>query len=662
MAPTTMSNPYQLFDFESFFRDVAFETNEVFKVVIGKTPYDYQARVRRALAVMSHPQHPSPKSSVLLVQPTGGGKTCCNVSHSLILAGFSLTIVPLLSLGVDQEEKLKRYPSDASKGIINPIHLDDYRSAASQRSLVNDLLLIETTTQQTFLLFSSPQAIVGSKPFQELIQHLIKTKLLRMICVDELHLYVQFGLSFRDEFRSLTKYLFDLIRINRYTQQQGKRQIMRLSTDTTVPILWMTATASDWIIKELEDMTGISISHDSNNVFWPDAKGMYKPTVSLDLLYSDQPLRKFKERVFPVLAHNRLHKYIWYTNNLYTLEQNIKNALLEIDSSPDVKADLIRLSGADIKEQKMWHLVHYCRNNSSNIPTIDTCAEDERPLNPQLLMATSGAANAGIDCDQIHGVGRGEFPPSLRDLTQEMGRAGRWPNSIHDGVWYLACLSIESLSSLIRRTFRSKQYTRKSYYLAQLQDINDVLDTLVLPTKCLHSQIAEVLQNPYKQTQVVLDSSCGNNCSFCRDEYKKLFPPIDRLGLSKLLMDIFLNKRHLHPILTIDDTLVSVIKQYKDDDGVCARKLIFGSAGRAENLRPIEIKKVIITCIASGIIGFDPKFRAEETTREPLNATTNSDDQYDNRKIDLHALLLQTSDSANLRLHSDNSWIRIRTK
>ena len=40
------------------------------------------------------------------------------------------------------------------------------------------------------------------------------------------------------------------------------------------------------------------------------------------------------------------------------------------------------------------------------------------------MLATSGAANAGIDNKNVHGVFRFEFTPSVEDFIQEEGRVG----------------------------------------------------------------------------------------------------------------------------------------------------------------------------------------------------------------------------------------------
>ena len=42
---------------------------------------------------------------VLFVQPPGGGKLLVRDVHSVFCRGVSLTIVPILSLGADQQKK-----------------------------------------------------------------------------------------------------------------------------------------------------------------------------------------------------------------------------------------------------------------------------------------------------------------------------------------------------------------------------------------------------------------------------------------------------------------------------------------------------------------------------------------------------------------------------
>ena len=46
-------------------------------------------------------------------------------------------------------------------------------------------------------------------------------------------------------------------------------------------------------------------------------------------------------------------------------------------------------------------------------------------LNLNILCATSGVGNAGIDSSEVRSVVRLGFPPSILDMSQEKGRAGR---------------------------------------------------------------------------------------------------------------------------------------------------------------------------------------------------------------------------------------------
>ena len=70
--------------------------------------YDAQADVLERLALMRFTKSPIKPSSVLLIHPTGGGKSLVRDVYSVLFRGVTLTIVPILSLGSDQKVKLKK--------------------------------------------------------------------------------------------------------------------------------------------------------------------------------------------------------------------------------------------------------------------------------------------------------------------------------------------------------------------------------------------------------------------------------------------------------------------------------------------------------------------------------------------------------------------------
>jgi superfamily II DNA helicase RecQ len=75
--------------------------------VLGNTPYDWQKEVIGHMALMPVLHSGVDSAPILLVRPAGDGKSSVRNFSSLMGGGVSLTILPLLSLGADQEEKLK---------------------------------------------------------------------------------------------------------------------------------------------------------------------------------------------------------------------------------------------------------------------------------------------------------------------------------------------------------------------------------------------------------------------------------------------------------------------------------------------------------------------------------------------------------------------------
>ena len=87
---------------------------------------------------------------------------------------------------------------------------------------------------------------------------LIRKRLLVLLAIDEIHLFVQFGLYFRSEFLQLRTLLFDRVRLPNHR--------------TRIPVLFMTATATAPLIRHLQLITGISFGR--SNIFWPSPIGM----------------------------------------------------------------------------------------------------------------------------------------------------------------------------------------------------------------------------------------------------------------------------------------------------------------------------------------------------------------------------------------------------
>jgi ATP-dependent helicase YprA (DUF1998 family) len=106
-----------------------------------------------------------------------------------MLGGVCLTVSPLLVLGSDQSSKLKTI-MQAGTG-IKVAHLDEIAAGSVQEiNLLQDIEKLPSHRRKTTsLLFSSPQRL-GSESWAKQLPRVIQAKVLKMVCVDEAHIYV----------------------------------------------------------------------------------------------------------------------------------------------------------------------------------------------------------------------------------------------------------------------------------------------------------------------------------------------------------------------------------------------------------------------------------------------------------------------------------------
>jgi superfamily II DNA helicase RecQ len=144
---------------------------------------------------------------VLLCHPTGGGKSLVRDTFAVAYGGITWCISPLLSLAADQVTKLQQ---QAALSSIVAIHLEKHTQDASKlRQLCLQLASIPNSSSSTIIVFSSPQFLVDNLLVRNLFCTLSlnhddsKKNGLTLLAIDEVHLFAQFGLYFRDEFLQL---------------------------------------------------------------------------------------------------------------------------------------------------------------------------------------------------------------------------------------------------------------------------------------------------------------------------------------------------------------------------------------------------------------------------------------------------------------------------
>ena len=146
---------------------------------------------------------------------------------ALMLKGVTISLVPLLGLGSDQQEKCSK-----SSGAVEAYHLDKFRGSHA-KLLIHHLCLYTCEEKTTIILFVSPQQMQRNSNWYAVLRDLASRGCISAVWIDEVHSSVQNYESFRPEFKSAMDFLHQLVTISR-------KSITR--SHFYVPILAMLAT------------------------------------------------------------------------------------------------------------------------------------------------------------------------------------------------------------------------------------------------------------------------------------------------------------------------------------------------------------------------------------------------------------------------------------
>ena len=230
------------------------------------------------------------------------GKSLCRDAYSAIVGGITWSFSPLLPLQTDQVSKLNNY----DKAPLVPINLDEYKSSSERMTkIASELSSVTFKTPSSYILFCSPQLITTSKIVMEMFREHLRKEILNLVVVDEAHLFVQFGLYFRNEFLDLKDTLFKKLICN--------------EVGTLVPVLFMTATATRRTIDHLSLMTDLTFT--APNCFWPSAEGMLTKKVLVKFQYTSRSFCVFKSSVKRLYNYpDSSTKWILFSNTRVLIE------------------------------------------------------------------------------------------------------------------------------------------------------------------------------------------------------------------------------------------------------------------------------------------------------------------------------------------------------
>ena len=480
-----------------------------------------------------------------------------------------MCLSPLLSLAADQVNKLMISTRSADT-TITAIHLDE----CEQQDLTEIMALIRNLRDtSTLFIFSSPQCITDKFPF--FAAALINDNLIRFVVVDEIHLFTHFGRTFRKEFNDLKDELFSKL-------------------PSTMPMLFLTATCTQAIDVAFQKMIGKSITHREWPI--PSVMALGNRRTAIEVTYSSRPYANMYKCISSIqkepIEVGLPKKVIVYSNAKQRIRKIEDKIGEDLDEDDDLHLlDIIEVDGALTKVEKAFYIQEFLDPENEAID-----------LN-RILVCTSGVGNVGIDSPNIRAVYRLEFPPSLIDFIQEMGRAGRrvGHNPLHYS--YNLYFSIDNFTYLFERTMNPDEHFNDPTYRQEVvSNLMTMMKILVLSRYCYYVCIEISLSNPYRDSRLDMHyphPNCGF-CPTCRGE--AVFPKVNRVGLTKVIFDVFNPGASADPDSSGDmgpftvDYVTTKIREYPESNYLILRSRATGG------ISPSSIHQALMILMAAEII------------------------------------------------------------
>ena len=364
-----------------------------------------------------------PIKPLLLCQPTGCGKSMVRDVFASSVGGITINIAPLLSLNADQNNKLK---SKIKCKNVHCIHLDEYDNKSHVTKINQLLRLHPVNSSLTIIVFTSPQRLLKYNQYIETIYALMKEKTLKLISVDEIQLFTQFGLWFRVEFLKLKEVLFE-------------------KTKNKIPLLFMTASANKTMLHYFKLIT--SVDFDNNNVMWPNVKGM--SSRQQEIIFN--PSSQFHRIIRPIAKNIDNKKFIVYGNSRKQIIKKYDRLRTWLDIHiPSL--DLISIVGTFKKEVKLHRTQLFLGNKIvSNTNNNDQGIDNNNIYNPQGCFATRSLGSSGWDSNLIRSVISIDFPTDILSIQQEKGRCGRYNNAVGSDNNYFVLGILKKMEYIFER-------------------------------------------------------------------------------------------------------------------------------------------------------------------------------------------------------------------
>lgn len=334
-------------------------------LIYSLTGYSYFKSMDQKLAVYGALNAPE-GYTVLVSLPTGGGKSLVTQAISYQKDGLTIVIVPTISLALDQERVTKKVIKKAN----NEEEIFSYSSGVNAGPIFKAI-----KEQKAKVLFISPEALLENSGFVEVINEANKCRYLKNIVIDEAHIVVDWGASFRVDYQCLESW-----------------RNMLLLTNPSLRTILLSATFEDRCVTILRNFFEV-------NGKWIE--------IRCDAL-------RHEPRYTVITAKSHAEKQ----KNILELVRKLPHPMIIYVARPN-EADQLKQKFATngIKNTRTFTGL---TGGAQRKKLIESWVDDDY----EIMIATS-AFGVGVDKSDVRTVIHTYIPQNANSYYQELGRGGR---------------------------------------------------------------------------------------------------------------------------------------------------------------------------------------------------------------------------------------------
>jgi ATP-dependent DNA helicase RecQ len=347
------------------------------------------------------------KEDVLLLLPTGAGKSLVYQLVSFVLPGRVLVVDPINALMEDQEYNLKRNGVDR----VIAINSETYRDGSNDR----DEMLVSVERGDNLIMLVAPERLL-IPDFNEALRSLISGGVpISLVVFDEAHCISEWGHDFR------TSYLGIGERIKKLCKEYGDEPT----------ILAMTGTASQPVVRDILIEGEIKEEEDGSSIVSASSYRRDELNFSIDKCIPDS-----KERVLKTIIKKKIPQFLQMRSQEVFIQQPDSRdnhlGIIFTKTKPEM-IKLWRILNAD-PEVSMAGIGMYFGSQGPGRQwpsSLGDPGEYKKKVVKQFkngdirIMISTKAFGMGIDIPNIRYVIHYGITGSLEAWYQEAGRAGR---------------------------------------------------------------------------------------------------------------------------------------------------------------------------------------------------------------------------------------------